>query len=94
MSSLTDRQLAHLYEFFKIDPADIPYKVLRDGIKVEMEHGSIHRLTNVTDDDLVPTMKIVLAHLREGIEYYDSLNEMEEKLKKTGHVPKYFKDGR
>jgi multisubunit Na+/H+ antiporter MnhG subunit len=34
-------------------------------------------LTNVTDDDLVMTAKIALAHLNELPDYYDRLAEME-----------------
>lgn len=42
-----------------------------DGINVELEHGKINPLTNVTNDDIVMTAKIALAHLKEFPNYYN-----------------------
>lgn len=55
------------------------------GINIELEHGSINPLTNVTNDDLEMTAKIALAHLNEYPNYYNKeygLPSLEEKLKK------------
>jgi len=41
------------------------------GINIELEHGSINPLTNVTNDDLILTAKIALAHLLEFPNYYN-----------------------
>lgn len=41
------------------------------GINIELEHGTINYITNVTNDDLVLTMKIALAHLNEFPNYYN-----------------------
>ena len=51
------------------------------GLNVELEHGTISPATNVTNDDLIMTAKIVLAHLNELPNYYTLLEEMEEKGK-------------
>jgi hypothetical protein len=51
----------------------------RRGMVVELEHGLRDPKTNVTDDDLFLTAKIALAHLNEFPDYYDRLEEMEEK---------------
>ena len=42
-----------------------------DGINIELEHGFINSLTNVTNDDLIMTAKIALAHLNEYPNYYN-----------------------
>ena len=42
-----------------------------DGLNIESEHGKIDFSTNVTDDDLVKTAKIALAHLNEFTKYYN-----------------------
>ena len=42
------------------------------GINIELEHGLINPITNVTNDDLLPTAKIALAHLNEFPDYYNS----------------------
>ena len=41
------------------------------GLNIELEHGSVNPLTNVTNDDLLLTMKIALAHLNEFPDYYN-----------------------
>ncbi len=41
------------------------------GINIELEHGLINKNTNVTDNDLITTMKIALAHLNEFPDYYN-----------------------
>lgn len=42
-----------------------------DGINIELEHGTIDPKTNVTNDNLVITAKIALAHLNEHSNYYN-----------------------
>ena len=59
-----------------------------DGINIELEHGLIDKNTNVTDNDLIKTAKIALAHLNEYPNYYNKdyglknfEKMLEEKLK-------------
>lgn len=56
----------------KIDPEQF-----RMGLEVELEHGMVDPVTNVTNDDLSMTAKIALAHLREIPDYYTRLKKME-----------------
>ncbi len=51
------------------------------GINVELEHGKISSQTNVTNDDLIMTGKIALAHLNEFPDYYKRLKVLEEEAK-------------
>ena len=54
------------------------------GINIELEHGLIDPITNVTNNDLLTTAKIALAHLNEFPNYYNKeygLPAFEEKLK-------------
>ena len=44
---------------------------LMTGVNIELEHGSVNPFTNVTNDDLLLTMKIALAHLNEFPDYYN-----------------------
>ena len=41
------------------------------GMNIELEHGLINPLTNITDNDIIMTAKIALAHLLEYPKYYD-----------------------
>jgi hypothetical protein len=50
----------------------------RRGMDVELEHGRVDGLTNISDDDPLTTGKIALAHLNEFPDYYDRLDKMEE----------------
>ncbi len=50
----------------------------RMGLDVELEHGTAHRVTNVTNDNSEMTAKIALAHLNEIRDYYTRLEKMEE----------------
>ena len=53
-------------KFDKFPPEDL----LR-GLNIELEHGLINKSTNVTNDDLLLTAKIALAHLKEFSNYYN-----------------------
>jgi hypothetical protein len=50
----------------------------RMGLEVEIEHGKINPATDVTNDDLIITGKIAMAHLNEFPDYYDRLEKMEK----------------
>ena len=55
-----------------------------EGINIEREHGMINPLTNVTNDSLLTTAKIALAHLNEFPNYYNKqygLKKFENYLK-------------
>lgn len=41
------------------------------GLNIELEHGLVDPITNVTDNDLEKTAKIALAHLNEFSDYYN-----------------------
>lgn len=56
---------------------DFDVEALRQGMNVELEHGTRDPDTDVTHDDPVTTAKIALAHLREFPDYYERLASME-----------------
>lgn len=54
------------------------------GLNIESEHGLVNKETNVTNDNLLLTAKIALAHLNEFPNYYNieyGLPKFEEFLK-------------
>ena len=53
-------------KFDEFSPED-----LLQGLNIELEHGLINKSTNVTNDDLLLTAKIALAHLKEFPNYYN-----------------------
>lgn len=74
-AKLIGKQLGIKWNKFNIDQFKI-------GMKVELEHGTIDPLTNVTNDDLITTGKIALAHLNELPDYYTRLLKMEKEAEK------------
>ncbi len=60
-----------------------------DGMNIELEHGKVDKLTNVTNDNIITTAKIALAHLNEHPNYYNPIyglrifeKHLDNKLKK------------
>lgn len=60
-----------------IDWTEFDIEQFRMGLDVELEHGQRDPQTNVTNDDILMTAKIALAHLNELPDYYSRLEEME-----------------
>ena len=55
-----------------------------DGLNIELEHGTKNYKTNITNDNLILTAKIALAHLNEFPNYYNNkygISKFEEFLK-------------
>src|SRR5690242_3443263 len=59
------------------DRGDVDLDQFRQGLSVELEHGSEDPATDVTHDNEMVTGKIALAHLREIPDYYTRLAAME-----------------
>lgn len=67
----------------KINLDIIPFEEWKFGLEVELEHGKkISKFTNITNNDLDLTSKIVIAHLIEDPRYYKYLKQVETKREK------------
>ena len=56
---------------------DIDAEDFRRGLEVELEHGLMFKDANVTNNHPILTGKIVLAHLKETLDYYKRLEVAE-----------------
>lgn len=56
---------------------DIPLADFSAGLEVELEHGTQFKDANVTNNHPILTGKIVLAHLKESMDYYKRLEVAE-----------------
>jgi hypothetical protein len=56
---------------------DIPLEDFCAGLEVELEHGTQFKDANVTNNHPILTGKIVLAHLKESMDYYKRLEVAE-----------------
>lgn len=64
---------------------DIPLNAFKKGLEVELEHGTRFEDANVTNNHPILTGKIVIAHLKETMDYYERIDvaEMEGDLLKA-----------
>jgi hypothetical protein len=56
---------------------NIPLEDFRQGLEVELEHGTRYEDANVTNNHPILTGKIVLAHLKETMDYYKRIDVAE-----------------
>jgi hypothetical protein len=59
------------------ETASLAPEQFRQGLEVELEHGVTFPDANVTNNHPLLTGKIVLAHLKEMLDYYDRLKATE-----------------
>jgi len=55
----------------------IPLEEFQKGLEIELEHGRIFPDANVSNNHPVVTARIVLAHLKEMLDYYSRLEVAE-----------------
>jgi hypothetical protein len=60
-----------------VEGMDIGLNDFKIGLEVELEHGTRFKDANVTNNHPILTGKIVLAHLKESLDYYDRLEVAE-----------------
>ena len=77
----TAEEARRVGERIGINWSEVDLEQFRMGLEVELEHGVRNVVTNVTNDDLLLTGKIALAHLLELPDYYTRLMRMEEEAR-------------
>jgi hypothetical protein len=56
---------------------NIPLEAFRKGLEIELEHGTRFADANVTNNHPILTGKIVIAHLKETMDYYERIDVTE-----------------
>jgi hypothetical protein len=58
--------------FEKLQPVDLDIELeeFRKGLEIELEHGTMFKDANVTNNHPLLTGKIVVAHFKEMLDYY------------------------
>ena len=82
MEHFTTEQARQVGEKLGIKWDKFDIEQFRIGMNVELEHGKRDLETNVTNDDMIITGKIALAHLNEFPDYYTRLTKMEKEADK------------
>ena len=82
MEYFTIEQAKNVGEELRIKWDKFDVEQFRIGMNIELEHGKRDQVTNVTNDDMIATGKIALAHLNEFPDYYIRLVKMEKEADK------------
>lgn len=82
---VSEEETALILKALQFKDFKIPVSVFKQGLEVELEHGTRYPDANVTNNHPLLTARIVLAHLKETLDYYHRLDvaEMEGDLLKA-----------
>jgi hypothetical protein len=83
--SVSEDEASTIMNIVNIQGMNIPLEAFRKGLEIELEHGTRFEDANVTNNHPILTGKIVLAHLKETMDYYERIEvaEMEGDLLKA-----------
>lgn len=77
---VTQTQANKIAKQIKLNTDVIDISTFTYALNVELEHGKkFGSFTNVTNDNLTLTTKIVIAHLLEAPDYYKRLKKLEDR---------------
>ena len=75
--TITGKEAKIILEIVNTGKMPIDVEQFRAGLDVELEHGTRFKDDNVTNNHPVITGKIVLAHMKESLDYYKLLDVAE-----------------
>jgi len=83
--TVSREEAATILKIVNTKAMDIPLEDFRKGLEVELEHGTRFDDANITNNHPLLTGKIVIAHLKETMDYYQRIDvaEMEGDLLKA-----------
>jgi len=67
----SNNEIIAIANYLNIDFSKFSFEDFKRGVNIELEHGMENMSTNLTDNDLLKTAKIALAHLNEFPNYYN-----------------------
>ena len=76
-ASVTTEEASILQSLVGAEALQISIDEFRKGLEIELEHGLFFPDANVTNNHPVLTARIVLAHLKEMLDYYSRLEVAE-----------------
>ena len=74
---VSEKEASLILNLVNIEKMDIPLEDFTRGLEVELEHGTRFKDANVTNNHPILTGKIVLAHLKETMDYYQRIDVAE-----------------
>jgi Protein of unknown function (DUF5661) len=74
---VTAKEASIILKVVNVKKMGISLEEFRTGLEVELEHGTMYDDANVTNNHPVLTGMIVLAHMKETLDYYERLDVAE-----------------
>ncbi|MDR4496818.1 MAG: hypothetical protein MRK02_02660 [Candidatus Scalindua sp.] len=74
---VTEEESSTILKLVNTSNMDIAPENFKQGLEVELEHGTRYEDANVTNNHPILTGKIVLAHLKESMDYYKRIDVAE-----------------
>ncbi len=71
--AVSAEEASTILKIVNVQSMDIPLEAFRAGLEVELEHGTRFEDANVTNNHPILTGMIVLAHLKETMDYYERI---------------------
>jgi len=75
--TLSEEEASTILRIVNTKGMDIPLDDFQQGLEVELEHGTRYEDANVTNNHPILTGMIVLAHLKETMDYYKRIDVAE-----------------
>lgn len=75
--SVSEEEASTILNIANTTGMNIPLEAFRKGLEVELEHGTRFEDANVTNNHPILTGKIVIAHLKETMDYYERIDVAE-----------------
>ncbi len=75
--TVSEEEAKKILQVVNVEGMPIPIQDFIAGLEVELEHGTRFQDANVTNNHPILTGKIVLAHLKETMDYYRRLEVAE-----------------
>jgi len=74
---VSEKEASAILKIVNTKGMKIPLQDFQQGLEVELEHGTRYEDANVTNNHPILTGKIVLAHLKETLDYYKRIEVAE-----------------
>ena len=75
--AVTEEETSTILNIVNTEGMNIPLTTFQKGLEVELEHGTRFEDANVTNNHPILTGKIVIAHLKETMDYYERIEVAE-----------------
>ena len=75
--SVSEEEASTILNIANTKGMSIPIEAFKKGLEVELEHGTRFEDANVTNNHPILTGKIVIAHLKETMDYYERIDVAE-----------------